>query len=128
MDLSMPMEQHEGALQIVMSGATVWAINKLKGFESTKWVTDHSRMISVAIATLTSIGFTMTLDGSLLNGGALTIDFPGLMTVFAHVTSGSIGQHYMYQIVKAIDQNKELKQQGQQILDAINAASKQQNT
>ena len=124
MDLSIPMENHEGEISVAVSAITVWLIQGLKGikirngdgeFSLDRW----ARPISVAIAFLTSLGFTGAIDGSLFKDGwVLTISGPGVITLLTHFVGGSVGQHYFYQIQKGIVQNKKIIEQLGKLLES----------
>jgi hypothetical protein len=68
--------------QVGISFIVVWMIEHLKQWTKIPWITQHTdqlnRTLAVVVAFLSSVGFSVSISGSIWTGGHVAMDFPSL--------------------------------------------------
>jgi hypothetical protein len=88
--------------------AVVHGLELVKSWTKIPWLNEHSdqlnRMVSFAVALLTSIGISIAVSGDAHTGGVITITVPSAAAIFTTVihalAQGGIQQTYYHLAVK----------------------------
>ena len=85
----------------------VFLLQWLKRSKLVPWVGQQTSGLNVAISSfmafLTSLGLTITFDGSLVEGGQIVITYGAIGTMLTHWGSQMFHQELLYQVGRKVD-------------------------